>query len=200
MWYEKAGLPCQVISRPDLETLYQVLTGTPEELIIHARCSLGFSPNGGTYLTFRSRPDAEYGAPDYVFAHTWGRLWRSLGQPGRQILIILDVLQPYGAGEILNQALLRNMYAAELCRVGRMNAVLATGLTPPEYLSQHAQALAGGLGSRTSLGQLAQQLRSLGGESPPGRIELDDLPRRAPTLTALFCDDPARTAWNPSVL
>jgi hypothetical protein len=95
--------------------------------------------------------------------------------------VILDVPQPLTAAETYRALLARNMFGYQLLRLGRVPAVLATGLAAPRQQDELTELIVGGL---TGGGSFAATARQIWQRQPDGP---DVLRSSLPFLTsALF--------------
>jgi hypothetical protein len=80
-------------------------------------------------------------------------------------LVVLDVLTPASAREQIRQLLLRNVFCDELTRLGKVHAVLGTGLAPEYARAAQLDVLVRSLADRENPAGVWQRLVGLG---PPG--------------------------------
>lgn len=107
-------------------------------------------------------------------------------QPGRRPLIVLDPPCPGSEVDIHVQLALRNLFAAQLFRLGHCPAVVCTGLFPGGGLKQ-VLGFYQSLSAQGSLADAVRELRTTEQPGGPGRgttFKTDDDARRATALYA----------------
>jgi peptidoglycan hydrolase-like protein with peptidoglycan-binding domain len=114
---------------------------------------------------------------------------RGVGKPPP--FVVLDVPAPPSSFEALRQLVLRNVFASHLFLLGRLPAVLASGLADPALQLTLSECLVEGLAAGMSPSDLAQRMRNTCGASSP-----QDSPQAATSAliatagVALFARDP----------
>jgi cellulose synthase operon protein C len=114
---------------------------------------------------------------------------RGAGKPPP--FVVLDVPAPPGSFEALRQLVLRNVFASHLFLLGRLPAVLATGLGDPALQLTLSESLVEGLAAGMSPGELAQRMRnSCGASSAQDSLQAATSALIATAGVALFARDP----------
>jgi hypothetical protein len=142
----------------------------------------------GSRVTPRAVEKGQASSPELSVTST-GELLSALTRDIVAPSVILETPLPRTPGESARALLARNNFAYQLLRLGRLPAVLATGLTRPEHRLELFELIARGLTSGASLPQIAKEIA---GRS---RAERPDLRTEMPstTTTALFLQRPPCT-------
>ena len=192
--YESAGFETCVLEDPTLDDITRAMKEQSFK-VIHICSSLRFAPSSGVFLDFNpdeyneGKRSAETGSARLVAS----TIARALPYE-HAALIILDVMRPFGQSQVLEQLLLRNIFATELMGLGRVSAILAAGLTLSNEQVTANHRFASMLGQEQTLRDIITETRRAALSSDqPWRPEADSLERIAsvPLLsTALFTNTP----------
>jgi tetratricopeptide (TPR) repeat protein len=195
--YQSHGMPVTVIEDP-----------TPELLRLHAPWFRDAQPDiihlagavmlesGATVLDFggdAATRSLVKGSPggDQIPVTALGDLVAASARPSLGPTVILDVSWPGSKSEALRALFVRNSFAHQLARLGRVVAVIGTGLAPPSDQAQLYQLLIGGFGEG---GDAASVVRDIRRGAPGHTSPWADLPFSS---TALFLQRAPHTLLPP---
>jgi hypothetical protein len=184
--YDQYNFERSFLADPSPELLRKMLLDRPCD-VLHIASPIAESLDGTElYLKFGS----SFSKTRTLTAFTSKWFANALSSlSSRPPIVILDVPRPPSLHEALLQLVLRNVFAAHLFILGRLPAVLATGLAAPEDQFDLSARMIRELAARTSPGDMAQLLRKFHGDAP-GR-SISDLLGTA--CIALFARDPDLT-------
>ena len=186
--YRERGFDVTILDEPDPSLLQKFLHDRAYD-VLHLAAPVAESRHGNElYLRFGSsfsNSRSLTGFTSKVIASLLSRQPQggpSLPQP----IVILDVPKPPSPSEALRQLALRNVFASHLFLLGRLPAVLASGLADPLEQLTLSRCLIDGLAERAAPGDLARTIRIADG------IVLRDptSPLLATACVALFASDP----------
>ena len=185
--YRGEGAQLEVLDQPDLERLRGLLA-RQAWTAIHIATPIAQS-RSSRELSLQFAADAHSAHTTVLGASVVARLMEGLPTKFAPPLLVIESPRPTSRDETIRQLLQRNAFAAHVFEYGKLPAVVAMGLAPPQMQHRYSSTLVQNLFEGLTPAELVQRLRQADPERGAAGSERDLVELLPSAGIALFARD-----------